>query len=1041
MFYADAVQLTSKDDSQKAIRLNDLGFAHLVRFEHVGDLGDLDISISALKSAVHETRWIDSTRKPEVMDNLCRTLFSRFNRRGDLTDFDEAISTLQNGGYLTLLSSKEEPSPHDAFKYYVEHFNRFEDAMDFAKLALAVKDTADRLFSDNISQDNVRLHNLGLLLEARLMKMDDLGEITESGLAMLEDAAKRLPDTYPKKPTWLHTVAKLLSKHFDRFKINGDLTRAIVMYEDAVRLTSDGHSPYLDVSTSLGFSLLTRFRWLGNLDDLNRSVNALEDAVQLFPDHGQDPDRYLLLNNLGASLLDRFALLRDIGDFNRSAKMFLDAQRSAPPNHTVDAALNIATLLMNRTELVGSLDDINEAIAIYDKNTPDVGHNISNQASDLSYHAMALLHRFRILGDLEDVEKAIQLLDQALKCFQENDYTKAYILKDYAIAFAQRFVRLRNVDDISKCITSLRQAVELTPDFHPFKVDLLFELGRWLPGRFEILRDTQDLEDACSCLSAAASSRTGSIRWKFRAASFWAHCARYFRHGNPMAAYALSMELLPRLAWLGLSIPLRHQQLFEAGEVVVDAVAAAIEQSQYDIAIEWLEQGRSVIWAQLIELRTPAGDLARAHPKLATNLQRLSERLEATSSPTTNPERYHDVAHERDQLIESIRSLEGFGNFLRPKKLEQLLPSARGGPIVTINVSQYRCDVLVLMPNCDEVVHIPLEQFSAADASGLLESLRDVLRRRGALRGSQRARKSPFSKRPKVNPEIVFENILSKLWLCVAKPVLDGVGIKVPSTENMPRIWWCLTGSLAFLPIHAAGLYAPGISSGSKLSDFVVSSYLPSISSLITTGRPRNISKRQVLTVALPIESELPCVQEEIDAIEIAVSDFPVLRLMESDATVENVIAGMKASNFVHFACHGVQNTSVSTESALLLAENAKLSISDIAKLNLPHAELAFLSACQTATGDELLAEESVHLAAGMLSAGFQGVIGTMWSISDNDAPLVAKAVYSHLFRGKAAPDTTEAAHALHVAVKRLQEESPAKKSFLSWVPFIHIGA
>ncbi|KAF8950119.1 hypothetical protein BDZ97DRAFT_1934544 [Flammula alnicola] len=117
---------------------------------------------------------------------------------------------------------------------------------------------------------------------------------------------------------------------------------------------------------------------------------------------------------------------------------------------------------------------------------------------------MALLHRFWILGDIDDVEKAIQLLDHALKCVQENDYTKAYILKDYAIAFAQQVARWRDVDDISKCITSLRQAVELTPGFHPFKVDLLFELGRWVPGRFEILRDIQDLEDACSCLSAAA---------------------------------------------------------------------------------------------------------------------------------------------------------------------------------------------------------------------------------------------------------------------------------------------------------------------------------------------------------------------------------------------------------------------------------------------------------------------------------------------------------------------------------------------------------
>ncbi|KAJ6487356.1 hypothetical protein DFH09DRAFT_841575, partial [Mycena vulgaris] len=41
------------------------------------------------------------------------------------------------------------------------------------------------------------------------------------------------------------------------------------------------------------------------------------------------------------------------------------------------------------------------------------------------------------------------------------------------------------------------------------------------------------------------------------------------------------------------------------------------------------------------------------------------------------------------------------------------------------------------------------------------------------------------------------------------------------------------------------------------------------------------------------------------------------------------------------------------------------------------------LSACQTARGAKGLQEESVHLAAGMLLAGYRGVIATMWSIMD----------------------------------------------------------
>jgi CHAT domain-containing protein len=106
-----------------------------------------------------------------------------------------------------------------------------------------------------------------------------------------------------------------------------------------------------------------------------------------------------------------------------------------------------------------------------------------------------------------------------------------------------------------------------------------------------------------------------------------------------------------------------------------------------------------------------------------------------------------------------------------------------------------------------------------------------------------------------------------------------------------------------------------------------------------------------------------------------------------------------------------------------------------------PHADFAFLSACQTATGDEKLPEEAIHLAAGLLAAGYRSVIATMWSIKDDDAPLIAREVYPRLICGPL-PDSSQAAHALHHAVKRLRDEleQSGEPSFLSWVPFIHVG-
>jgi CHAT domain-containing protein len=254
-------------------------------------------------------------------------------------------------------------------------------------------------------------------------------------------------------------------------------------------------------------------------------------------------------------------------------------------------------------------------------------------------------------------------------------------------------------------------------------------------------------------------------------------------------------------------------------------------------------------------------------------------------------------------------------------------------------------------------------------------------------------------------------------------------------------MWWFLTGPLTFLPIHAAGLYGAKSFPGSRLSDFVVSSYTPTFSSLVTTSCPVTAPNHQVLAVALPFTSRppLPGTRKELDHIANRVGPSHIKRLFESAATVEGVTAGMKESSFVHFACHGVQHSSNPTESALILAKQSRLTLSHITRLSLPNAQLAFLSACQTATGDEKLVQEAVHLAAGMLSAGYRGVIATMWSIRDSVAPLVADEVYAKLFKDSN-PDPTRAAYALHEAVKKLVEGSNGKKSFLEWVPFIHMG-
>jgi CHAT domain-containing protein len=194
----------------------------------------------------------------------------------------------------------------------------------------------------------------------------------------------------------------------------------------------------------------------------------------------------------------------------------------------------------------------------------------------------------------------------------------------------------------------------------------------------------------------------------------------------------------------------------------------------------------------------------------------------------------------------------------------------------------------------------------------------------------------------------------------------------------------------------------------------------------------------QVLMVAqasAPGAPSIPKTEDEVQIVHRLTTGARRVRLMRENATVERVREGMMKSNWIHLACHGQQNPDDPMESGFLLHDKI-LKLSEIVKMSLPKADFAFLSACQTAMGNEKVAEESVHLAAGMFLSGCRGVIATTWSIRDDDAPKIAEEVYSRMFKdGK--PNRKEAAYALQEAVRQLRESGA---QCTSWVPFIHIG-
>jgi len=215
-----------------------------------------------------------------------------------------------------------------------------------------------------------------------------------------------------------------------------------------------------------------------------------------------------------------------------------------------------------------------------------------------------------------------------------------------------------------------------------------------------------------------------------------------------------------------------------------EAAAAAIASGKYNTAMEWSGQARCIIWGQLLHLHASLYDELRCHhPQLASDLLKVSCELGGLitsrdsltfQSMEQKEQLHHQLALKWESLVQRARTVLGFEDFLRPKLLPQLANAARDGPVV-LNVHERRCDALVLIPDLKDVVHIPLDSFSFEQALELQQFLNRVASNQEiTTRGISRRRKLET-----FDIESGYKRILSDLWLCVVKPVLEGLAFSV----------------------------------------------------------------------------------------------------------------------------------------------------------------------------------------------------------------------------------------------------------------------
>lgn len=86
---------------------------------------------------------------------------------------------------------------------------------------------------------------------------------------------------------------------------------------------------------------------------------------------------------------------------------------------------------------------------------------------------------------------------------------------------------------------------------------------------------------------------------------------------SPLEGYKQAVSLIAQFVWLGTTVKQRYRDAPVINEIIAEAAAAAIEHQAYDLALEWLEEGCSIVWKQILQLRTPLDELRSVNPELA----------------------------------------------------------------------------------------------------------------------------------------------------------------------------------------------------------------------------------------------------------------------------------------------------------------------------------------------------------------------------------------------------------------------------------------
>ncbi|MFG2881992.1 CHAT domain-containing protein [Streptomyces sp. NPDC048297] len=946
-----------------------------------------------------------------------------------------------------------------------------------------LRTAAERLDSRHPDHAPVRVE-LGHSLTLR----GELGHDSEAvaeGRRLLESVVAELPGDHVEVRRTRHNL-------IDCYRVEFQLTRDESALDEALRLARG----YLDDPTLndderrrlLGTCVGALMAAYGSTWDrrlLDELLPVCRSAVRFAPEGSFD--RCLSLLELGVCLTWVYEVSRDSTALLEAMDV-LEEAASGPDGWrtTPDAMARLAEARMQHTRQFASImamarraresapdlftDVFAEPLAAYEHELDaivDLGRtSLALRAPDsrgrpvsLSYLAIVLLGRARDRSSAQDAREAVELLREAVRTSDADDPDWPVRATNLGAALAEvhRHDGAPSLLDEAESVT--REAVARANADDHRHVRALMTLSRVLARRGDAREDWGaealdlrrrvhrtahfPLPERLAAAEAAADLAAGLGDWEGAATD-----------------YEAAVDLLPRL--VGHRLDRSDRELLLTDELLLasQAAACALQLDDPLRALDLLERGRGILLGQLTETRRDLSDLRRQAPELAEEFSRLGEAMTSFGAvddrdpgevPGSARDTHRLTVRSWERVRDEIRGLPGFGSFLRPG-VPDLGELTVDGPVVVVNLARRRSDAIVIAEGT--AVCVPLPRADLRSAGEWFEAFRLAV---GSLHDPAESAEQRWE------AGIVVQETLTWLWEAIAEPVVRHLGLE-PGGDPLPRLWWCPTGILSLMPLHAAGRYTKGAENGEEdgngdkdrngtwegIADFAMSSYTTTLDALRPKGTEHDGSRLsprsplsplsplsrvgddpRLLVVATPeAPGATPLRHAAADAQALA-ELFPRTTVLTGDAaTKQAVLRELTAHSWAHFACHAQADAFARTANELVL-QNGSLTLPDISKLSLD-AEFAFLASCGSAAGSYYLADEAHHVASSFQLAGFTHVIATLWEVADGDATGFTATLYGLMAQG-AAP-----AEALHRATRDLRVRYPLSPWL--WAPYVHMG-